>query len=209
MPCELALTSCGELQSSIRRLIPGQLKVLHESGVRAIRLNLSGRSHDVSQWAQATGLWDTLIELGWHLELHTDRGGLPGVLTQLPGQIPLLIDHMGKPDAALPGDPTFGALSQWARRSSGAQVHVKLSGAYRLQGLDPATLARIWLDTLGDSALLWGSDWPCTNFESMNDYERLYTSLERWVGSSYWKAIRITNPLRVFWRHQGTEVDEV
>jgi predicted TIM-barrel fold metal-dependent hydrolase len=50
------------------------LAPLHAAGVRGIRLNLSGLSHDILAWSAATALWDALLALGWHLELHTDIG---------------------------------------------------------------------------------------------------------------------------------------
>ena len=130
------------------------LQVLHAAGVRGIRLNLAGASTDVEAWTGATVLWDALAALGWHLELHTDTGRLPDVLAQLPGSLPLVIDHMGKPAAVSAADATVRALARRARL--GGQVHIKLSGAYRLGGLDAGALARLWLAEIGPDRLLWG-----------------------------------------------------
>jgi hypothetical protein len=59
--------------------------------------------------------------LGWHLELHTDRGGLPTALAVLPRELPLVIDHLGKPAAVALRDPTVSTLLRQAHRVHEAQ----------------------------------------------------------------------------------------
>lgn len=174
------------------------LAPLHAAGVRGIRLNLSGASHQLPAWSAAAAVWDTLATLGWHLELHTDTDQLPGVLAQLPAALPLVIDHLGKPRAARAADATVRALAKRARRS---EVHVKLSGAYRLDGVDAGALARLWLGEIGPHRLLWGSDWPCTNHEAHADYSVLWRALDDWLGDeSATHAARVENPQRLYWK---------
>lgn len=173
------------------------LAPMHAAGVRGIRLNLSGVSHQLPAWSAATALWDTLATLGWHLELHTDIGQLPGVLAQLPTALPLVIDHLSKPQAASAADATVRALAKRARQG---EVHVKLSGAYRLGGVDAGALARLWLGELGPQRLLWGSDWPCTNHEAHADYSALWRALDDWLeDESAAHATRVKNPQRLYW----------
>jgi predicted TIM-barrel fold metal-dependent hydrolase len=173
-----------------------QLQPLHASGVRGIRLNLSGLDHRIEAWSRAQVLWDAMFELGWHLEVHTDRGGLPTVLAQLPSQMPLVIDHMGKPERADARDPSIAALVQRARHTP---THVKLSGAYRLGGLDPSLLAPIWLHELGVANLLWGSDWPCTNHETLANYPQLRASLAEWISPEHLAPVLSCNPQHLYW----------
>ena len=173
------------------------LQPLHEAGVRGIRLNLAGRPYELGRWSIATALWDALASLGWHLELHTDMGQLPEVLAQLPGAIPLVMDHMGKPEAIGANDPTVRALTARALVST---VYIKLSGAYRLGGLDAGQLARLWLGELGADRLLWGSDWPCTNHESQASYPALLGSLHEWLGDqAVINTVLSDNPQRLYW----------
>lgn len=172
------------------------LAPLHAAGVRGLRLNLAGVSHRLDAWSAARALWDAVAQLGWHVELHTDVGGLPEVLAQLPAQVPVVIDHMGKPDTVAAHDPTVVAVRARARS---APVHVKLSGAYRLAGRDPGALARLWRDELGGGALLWGSDWPCTNHEDQADYPRLLGALHDWVGEVAAQRALTDNPLALYW----------
>jgi predicted TIM-barrel fold metal-dependent hydrolase len=81
-------------------------------------------------------------------------------------------------------------------------VYIKLSAAYRLQAeLNPKDLAALWLGELGPQALLWGSDWPCTNFETKADYPALHGALEDWLGQDAGavEAARSANPMRLYW----------
>ena len=174
---------------------PDKLRQLASCGVRGIRLNLSGVSHELGAWRQAGAVWDEMGRLGWHLEVHTDIGGLPHVLAQLPAAIPLVVDHMGKPATVSASDPTIALLRARARHSP---VHVKLSGAYRLQGLDAGAVARMLHDELGPESLLWGSDWPCTNHEELADYPKLLGSLYEWVGPQAATQALSTNPAAVY-----------
>jgi predicted TIM-barrel fold metal-dependent hydrolase len=168
-------------------------------GVRGVRLNLVGGSHDITDWTQAYLLWDRLLAMNWHVELHTDPGCLPQVLPRLPSGLPVVVDHMGKPLEVRAGDATISILRSQRR----GRVRVKLSGAYRLGGLDPQGLAQLLLGELGPSALLWGSDWPCTNHEDQAEYSLLVESLTRWVGADFLNAVFCVNPMRLFWGTEG------
>ena len=174
---------------------PDVLKAMHASGVRGIRLNLAGVSHDISAWMHAERVWQTLHDLGWHLEVHTDQGALPKVLAQLPMEMPLVIDHMGKPNEANARDATVQALAYRAQRVS---THIKLSGAYRLGDLEAARLARVWLHEMGAQSLLWGSDWPCTNHEQLADYQALFAALATWLDAQHLEDVLKHNPERLY-----------
>ncbi len=179
-----------------------ELVDLHRHGVRGIRLNLAGQSHDMAAWQSAKQLWDALLQLGWHVELHTDAGALPSVLAVLPREVPVVIDHFAKPVGVSQHDETVRALQSRVADTASAQVYVKLSAAYRLQaGINPKELAGLWLGELGENALLWGSDWPCTNFEAKADYAALYGDLTDWLGNddAVIQAVRATNPMRLYW----------
>jgi predicted TIM-barrel fold metal-dependent hydrolase len=173
-----------------------ELHELQSLGVRALRLNVAGKSHELGPWRQATNLWDQLFRLGWHVEIHTDVGGLPHVLAQLPAAMPLVVAHMAKPESASAADPTIATLKARARLSP---VHVKLSGAYRLQGRDAGEVARTLRDELGAGSLLWGSDWPCTNHEAQADYPRLLAGVYDWVGEEAAILALTRNPEALYW----------
>lgn len=174
---------------------PELLRALNASGVRGLRLNLAGVSHDIPEWTRADSVWQSLYELGWHVEVHTDTGRLTHVLQQLPSDVPLVVDHMAKPAQALASDASVRAL---AKRAATVPTYVKLSGAYRLGSVDASTLAQVWLDVLGAQALLWGSDWPCTNHEHLAQYSTLFAALARWTGPTHLADILANNPERLY-----------
>ena len=173
---------------------------LHLQGVRGIRLNLAGKAHDMAAWAGAAGLWDALLQLGWHLELHTDDGRLPDIIDALPRALPLVLDHFARPARASVHDASVLAVRQRRQRGGGA-VHVKLSAPYRLAaGLNPAHLTQLWRGELGLEALLWGSDWPFTNHEASHDYRSLSGDLTTWLqgDAQAEQAVRSANPARLY-----------
>ncbi len=177
---------------------PADIRRLDAAGVRGVRLNVAGVSHQVEAWSRAQ--WDTLIAHGWHVELHTDVGRLPEILSQLPADIPVVVDHMAKPSAPSSYDPTIACLRARSRSSS---VHVKLSGAYRLEGRDAGAVAWVLRDELGQDSLLWGSDWPCTNHEAEADYPRLLEALWEWVGEEAVASALGRNAMALYWRGEA------
>lgn len=172
------------------------LKLFHDAGVRGIRLNLAGTPHDISEWTQTDRLWQAINSMGWHLEIHTDQGKLPSVLQQLPSDIILVIDHMAKPSEAESDDPTILSIKQ---RANSAPVYVKLSGAYRLGQVDSTRLASLLLNELGSDALLWGSDWPCTNHEAFGDFNALIEQAHAWLPVNIFEHVLWANPMKLYW----------
>ncbi len=181
---------------------PARVASLHKRGVRGLRLNLAGaHSHtlsDLRDWfARGTALWDAMQALGWHLQIHTDTGDLPRVLAHVPGSLPVVLDHFARPATAHAQDETLRVVAERAQHSP---LYVKLSAPYRLAGLNPAVLARNWLDVLGPQHLLWGSDWPCTNHESHADYARLKTGLSQCLAdTALERQVLVDNPSRLYW----------
>jgi predicted TIM-barrel fold metal-dependent hydrolase len=61
------------------------LAPLHAAGVRGIRLNLSGLSHDIPEWSAATALWDALAGPGLARgAAHRHRAGCPACWRNCP-----------------------------------------------------------------------------------------------------------------------------
>lgn len=154
------------------------MRALAGAGVRAVRWNLLGHPEPqaVARSCRA-GWFDDLMRLGWHLEIHAGDGLVPRVLSSLPGELPIVLDHFGRPSGDDAHDPTFAA----ATRRPGA-CWVKLSAPYRIaSGVDPSLLARRWRDGVGPHRLLWGSDWPWTNHEAIGSYAGGLQWLRSWV----------------------------
>jgi predicted TIM-barrel fold metal-dependent hydrolase len=154
------------------------LTQLNAEGIVGIRLNLIGAPDPQLKspvWQAALG---RLHALGWHVELHVEARRLPALLQPLlEAQVNVVVDHFGRPDPALGmDDPGFAALLAAGRTR---RVWVKISGAYRNganqrgEAIALAAMPRL-KDALGLDRLVWGSDWPHTQFESQINYDKAW-----------------------------------
>jgi predicted TIM-barrel fold metal-dependent hydrolase len=168
---------------------------LDQAGVRAIRLNLRGAHEDLHGLAPWQKLLGRVRDRGWHVEVFTDVGRLPAVAASLRAMpMRVVFDHMGNPDPA-DADATFTAVDELAATH---EVWVKLSAPYRLQGHDAGGLARRWLALLGDTRLVWGSDWPWTGHEAGRDYRGALATVGEWIGEPSARSILWDNPARLY-----------
>lgn len=160
-----------------------ELRELHKGGVRGVRLNLMGARDDVGALqALPASWWSALMAVGMHLELHADAGRVAVLLPMVPQGLTVVLDHFAKPDRIDTQDDTVRAVGD--RRHSPGATYVTLSGAYRQTAANRPIcreLALLWLEELSPDHLLWGSDWPCTNFETEADYAALIGVLRAWL----------------------------
>lgn len=153
-----------------------QLLELQEQGVVGVRLNLYGASNPSTVVHTNWKLIERLNECEMHLELHHDDGLLNSLLLEVPTDTEIVVDHFGRPKT----DTDF------IREDSGIQKHanklwVKLSAQYRTPQLDHSKVLDYWRNSIGDAKLLWGSDWPHTRFESMQNYSQQLSNLQNLV----------------------------
>ena len=188
-----------------------ELRHLYAGGVRGIRLNLMGHARDEEAIRELpSSWWSGLLAAGLHLELHSEIGRIASLLPLIPHDIVVVLDHFAKPQAARLTDATVVAVCERVR--AGSETYITLSGAYRLGAADALeqstrseALATLWRDMLGRDRLLWGSDWPCTNYESKGDYGTLREQLASWLPDSADQTAALsTNPDRLYWRNRST-----
>jgi predicted TIM-barrel fold metal-dependent hydrolase len=133
-------------------------------------LNLIGHADNpLDHWVSARTLAH-VRELAWHVEVHAEAGRLEGIVAPLlDADINVVVDHFGRPDPALgASDAGFRRLLEFGRSE---RVWVKVSAAYRnwpdhdvveREAREAFDLLR---DAFGLHRLMWGSDWPHTQFE--------------------------------------------
>jgi predicted TIM-barrel fold metal-dependent hydrolase len=176
----------------------GTLARFHAVGVRAIRLNLRGvrdyREYSSEAWR---ALFTRLHARGWHVECFVDTGRLPEIVPAFDGSpVGVVFDHFGAPGrerAVIDG--TFAAVR---RLAAVRDVWCKFSGPYRLEGGDVREHAARWLDTVGSSRIVWGSDWPWTGFESDTDYRAQRLRLAEWIDPALESAVLWDNAARLY-----------
>jgi len=148
-----------------------KLEAMHAAGIRGVRLNLvTLASRHGADHAQAVRDYGKMLApLGWHLQVFADA---PTLLSMkdclLDCGVPVVIDHMGLPDAAAGiGQPGFQGM---LRLLAAPHVWVKLAGADRITRKSGRLRDAIpFMQALAAAAperALWGSDWPHIGFHS-------------------------------------------
>ena len=147
---------------------PQELAVMHERGVRGLRLDLFKAlrdgtvDDDIEAYVRKSAA--KVADLGWHIELYAPGTAirlLTPVLADLP--VPVSINHLGFFELADESGNESAALLIDALSSG--RVWIKLTGSYRLDhdqaSLFPAVddLARKMIAAAPDR-MLWGTDWP-------------------------------------------------
>jgi predicted TIM-barrel fold metal-dependent hydrolase len=130
--------------------------------------------------------------------VQVDAKDLVGLLPQfLNANVNLVVDHFGRPSPQQGvSDPGFQALLAAA---SSRRVWVKLSGPYRFSPEVTDAAAPLLRKAFGPDRLLWGSDWPFTQFEKTNSYPQARAWLDAWVPDADERTIILTStPTRLF-----------
>lgn len=148
-----------------------ELQSMHAAGVRGVRLNLlTLASRHAGDPARLVGDYERLLApLGWHLQVFADARTLLSMKDSLLNcGVPVVIDHMGLPDAAKGvGQPGFETV---LRLLAAKHVWVKLAGADRITRasghLRDAIPFMQALAAVAPRRLVWGSDWPHIGFHS-------------------------------------------
>jgi len=180
-----------------------ELHRLDALGVVGIRLNLLGLPDPELETGEWPDLLKLLAGLNWQVEIQAEAKRWPTLLPPLlKSGVKVVADHFGKPDPKLgTDDPGFGYLLNAGKTR---QVWVKLSGPYRNGDASSApplaqTAAKMIRDSFGVDRLLWGSDWPHTQFEKVADYATLMKSLESWVpDANERRTVLVDTPTNLF-----------
>ncbi|WP_445493065.1 amidohydrolase family protein [Rhodopseudomonas sp. RCAM05734] len=176
------------------------LKLLNESGVVGLRLNLVGKPLPDLETPLWRGLLDKAHKLQWQVEVQRAAADLPALVSQLLNSgVDVVIDHYGLPDSQSGiSDPGFVALT---KLGATRRLWVKISAPYRT-GADGERIARaaypVLRDALGRDRLLWGSDWPHTQFEGSQNYGKTLAFFTDMVGNAEDRAAILQNPRGLF-----------
>jgi predicted TIM-barrel fold metal-dependent hydrolase len=152
------------------------LEGMDRAGVTGVRLNLIGLPDQPLEQSITPKTLAYVADLGWHVEVHAQAGRLAEVVAPLLERgLAVVVDHFGRPDPALgTRDPGF----QWLLDMANApRLHVKLSAPYRNWDLrtdegrnDMRRAADMLLEAFSPARLMWGSDWPHTQFEASQTF---------------------------------------
>jgi predicted TIM-barrel fold metal-dependent hydrolase len=192
-----------------------QLRALHESGTRGVRINLN--THGIFDPAVAARqiLWtqDRIRPYGWHLQLFAGVGVVVRIAPELERlTVPLVLDHWGKIDASKGlNDPEFRALTGLLDKH---RIWIKLSAPERISTRpdfdDVEPILREYARRAPER-LVWGTDWPhtamlrsSTDRTQMEPYRPVddgaaLNRLDAWLADPHlYQAILSENPARLY-----------
>ncbi|WP_395831228.1 amidohydrolase family protein [Elstera sp.] len=160
--------------------ISGQeLARLKAAGIIGLRLNCIGERAPNLAVAPYSFLVGELARLGMILQIQAEGEqwcALEKSLVACPAT--LVIDHFGRTP---PGDVSGGFESLLRVAAQSSRICFKFSAPYRLKTGAAVHCARAILDTVPIDRILWGSDWPATQFEGCHTYQDTLAWLEEWV----------------------------
>ena len=173
------------------------LRALRQAGVVGLRLNCIGQEPPRLTEGPHRELAENAAEAGLVLEIQAEGEQwrtIAPTLPALPGRV--VIDHFGRTP---PGDRSGGFEALMQAVSGAPQLWFKFSGPYRFApGAAPVCAAAI-LDVVGPRRIVWGSDWPWTQFEDRWRYADTLAWLDEWMPFDQDRhAICVDNPRRLF-----------
>ncbi|GJE52442.1 4-sulfomuconolactone hydrolase [Methylobacterium tardum] len=178
---------------------PDTLREFASEGIVGVRLNLIGAQNpqfDTGPWPM---FLKRLSDLGWQVEIQAEARRWPELLPLLlESGVTIVADHFGKPDPKLDvDDPGFREL---LKAGASGRVWVKISGSYRNGAGLPEAAMPLLRDSFGLDHLVWGSDWPHTQFEKATNYTTVRRELDVWLPeASDRKIVLIDAPRKLFW----------
>ena len=187
-----------------------ELDQLHAGGIRGIRFNFLKRLVDDAPKDLFLAVAGRIARLGWHVVVYFEAdilGELRPFLDALP--VPLVIDHMGRPDVTQgPDGPDMIALRAFLH--SRPDVWVKVTCPDRLDDAGPpydafVATVRPLVDDYPDR-VLWGTDWPHPNMESrIPDDGRLVDVIPAIATTpALVEKLLVTNPMTLYWPEEAS-----
>jgi 2-pyrone-4,6-dicarboxylate lactonase len=177
------------------------LKKLHEQGFLGARFNYLQHLGGGPAMPELMKLASKLAVLNWHLQLHVESSMIVKMTPELKlSPVPVVIDHMGRVDASRGLDqPGFRHL---LKLMEDKRFWVKVSGLERAsrQGspyADAVPFARKLVAEFGDR-VIWGSDWPHPNLDSIPDDGVLVDLIAEFANEAQRQALLVDNPMKLY-----------
>jgi 2-pyrone-4,6-dicarboxylate lactonase len=183
-----------------------ELADMDDAGVRGVRFNFVKRLVDPKPDDHYRALVERIAPLGWHVVVYFEAPDLAerwDLFTSL--GVPVVVDHMGRPDVTQPVDgEDFGLFLKFME--SGPDVWSKVSCPDRLSVEGPPLysdvrpFARTVVERYPDR-VLWGTDWPHPNMKSHMPDDGLLVDVIPHIAPTQelQQALLVDNPTRLYW----------
>ncbi len=180
------------------------LHALHAGGIRGIRFNFLKRLVDDAPKDRFLEV-AARLPAGWHVVVYFEADILAELRPFLDAiRVPLVIDHMGRPDVGQgPDGPDMRAFR--GLLDSRADIHFKATCPDRLDpgGAPWDDFARAVAPLVADypDRALWGTDWPHPNMQdAIPDDGALVDMIPRIAPTeALQRALLVDNPMRLYW----------
>ncbi len=199
-----------------RSISDAQLQELHQAGVRGVRFNFVKRLVDFTPKDELLEIAGRIAKLGWHVVIYFEAVDLPELwdfFSALPTIV--VVDHMGRPDVALPVDgPQFDLFVKFMQQHPNVWSKVtcperlSLTGPKALAGEQAAyhdviPFARRIVETFPDRCL-WGTDWPHPNLKDHMPDDGLLVDFIPQIATTtaLQHKLLVDNPMRLYWPEQ-------
>jgi len=186
-----------------------ELQAMHEGGIRGIRFNFLKRLVDDAPKDKFLEVAQRL-PTGWHVVIYFEADILEELRPFMDAiRVPLVIDHMGRPDVRQGPDgadmKAFRALLD-----SRDDIWFKATCPDRLDAIKEGGMGDPW-DNFARSVAplvadysdrcLWGTDWPHPNMETeIPDDGHLVDMIPRIAPTAeLQRKLLVTNPMRLYW----------
>ncbi|RXH17410.1 amidohydrolase family protein [Bradyrhizobium guangzhouense] len=177
-----------------------ELGELDRAGVVGIRLNLVGQSLPDLAGNKWKRLLANVKAMGWQVEIQrnaSDLAVLAPLLLDL--GVTVVLDHYALPDPKLGVvDPGFQSVLKLGATKN---VWIKISAPYRY-GPAGESFAKeaypLLRNAYGLDRLLWGSDWPHTQFEATQTYAKNRQFLDTLIADERERAQVLSSPRALF-----------
>ena len=175
---------------------------LHAAGVRGARFTRQGLgiSFDAATFARSIA---RIRELGWYVKVQPETDGIIGNIDQFERlDVPVLLDHMGRPDPARgDDDPSLRKVVELLGRGN---FWVMLSLTEKISKVGPP-----WHDVIpvvrrliaaAPDRVVWGSDWPhpVSTKQPPNEGDLLDFLDRVFADEAERRAILVDNPAHFF-----------
>ena len=183
-----------------------ELQRMHDLGVRGVRFNYVKRLVDPKPDDYYREIIEKIRPLGWHVVLYFEPADLKEKMDFFNSlNIPLVIDHMGRPDVTKPVDnEEFEMFLNFMRGNT--DVWCKVSCPDRLtksgspEYLDVVPFAKKIVEEFPDR-VLWGTDWPHPNMKTEMPDDGILVDYVPSIAVTpeLQTKLLVTNPNNLYW----------
>ena len=182
-----------------------ELERMHALGVRGVRFNYVKRLVDPKPDDYYRGITEKIKPFGWHVVLYFEPADLRekwDFFTSL--GVPVVVDHMGRPDVTKPvANPDFELFQRfmrendvWCKVSCPDRLTVSGSPAYA----DVVPFAKAIVEEFPDR-VLWGTDWPHPNMKKEMPDDGILVDYVPSIAVTQELQVKllVTNPNILYW----------